>query len=137
MGVREALLHFQALLLQGARYFIAREELSSSSELSETCRELSKACQELSKACQELPRSVSRAVQTHVKDFSSSILYCKQKKTCCTSAASTGPRMVLASCDVCLGQSLDTDDILLGHVYDFRLWSRALTVSEVAAGCKV
>lgn len=45
--------------------------------------------------------------------------------------------MVLASCDVFLGQSLDTDDILLGHVYDFRLWSRALTVSEVAAGCKV
>lgn len=45
--------------------------------------------------------------------------------------------MVLEGCDVVLGQSLDTDEILLGHVYDFRLWSRALTVSEVAAGRKV
>ena len=45
--------------------------------------------------------------------------------------------MVLASCDVFLGQSLDTDGIFQGHVYDFRLWSRALTVSEVATGCKV
>lgn len=53
------------------------------------------------------------------------------------SDASTGPRMVLEGCDVFLGQSLDTDEILRGHVCDFRLWSRALTVSEVAAGRKV
>ncbi len=36
-----------------------------------------------------------------------------------------------------LGESLDTDGSLNGHVYDFRVWSRALATAEVAPGLKV
>lgn len=45
--------------------------------------------------------------------------------------------MLLEDCDMVVGESLDTDGSLSGHVYDFRLWSRALTASEVAPGLKV
>lgn len=45
--------------------------------------------------------------------------------------------MLLEDCDMLLGESLDTDGSLNGHVYDFRLWSRALATAEVAPGLKV
>jgi len=45
--------------------------------------------------------------------------------------------MLLEDCDILLGESLDTDGSLNGHVYDFRLWSRALATAEVATGLKV
>lgn len=48
-----------------------------------------------------------------------------------------GPRMLLEDCDMALGESLDTDGSFNGHVYDFRLWSRALTAADVAPGLKV
>ena len=36
-----------------------------------------------------------------------------------------------------LGHSLDTEGSFSGHVYDFRLWSRALSAADVAPGLKV
>lgn len=45
--------------------------------------------------------------------------------------------MLLEDCDMVVGQSLDTEGSLSGHVYDLRLWSRALAASEVAPGLKV
>eukprot|EP00752_Nemacystus_decipiens_P002251 g2132.t2 len=47
-----------------------------------------------------------------------------------------GPRMLLEDCDLVVGDSLDTEGSLTGHVYDFRLWSRALTAADVAPGLK-
>lgn len=36
-----------------------------------------------------------------------------------------------------IGASLDIETTMDGHVYDFRLWSRALSATDVAAGRKV
>lgn len=45
--------------------------------------------------------------------------------------------MVLGGCDFMLGASFDTEETLHACVYDFRIWSRALTVTDVAEGRKV
>ena len=45
--------------------------------------------------------------------------------------------MLLEDCDMVVGESLDFEGSLSGHVYDFRLWSRALTAADVAPGLKV
>lgn len=45
--------------------------------------------------------------------------------------------MLLEECDMMLGESLEVEGNFRGHVYDFRLWSRALTSAEVALGLKV
>lgn len=49
-----------------------------------------------------------------------------------------GPRMVIEDCDLVVGLSFETsNDSLFGHVYDLRLWSKALTVGNVARERKV
>lgn len=43
--------------------------------------------------------------------------------------------MVLDGCNLLVGESLETDSKLDGHVYDLRVWSRAIAVTDVA-GCR-
>lgn len=45
--------------------------------------------------------------------------------------------MLLEDCDMEIGASVESETIFPGHVYDFRLWSRALTAADVAPGLKV
>lgn len=45
--------------------------------------------------------------------------------------------MLLEDCDMLLGGSLESEDTLDGYIYDLRLWSRALSLAEVAPGRKV
>lgn len=56
---------------------------------------------------------------------------------CVRRAPPPGPRMMLEDCDMRVGESLDIERAFSGHVYDFRLWSRALAPDEVASGFKV
>lgn len=45
--------------------------------------------------------------------------------------------MVLEDCDMLLGDSLDNVGTLNGHIYDLRLWSRALGATDVTTRLKV
>ncbi|CAM9143892.1 unnamed protein product [Scytosiphon promiscuus] len=47
-----------------------------------------------------------------------------------------GPRMLLEDCDMVVGESLESEETLDGYIFDLRLWSRALTLAEVAQGRK-
>ncbi|CAN0181713.1 unnamed protein product [Pylaiella littoralis] len=47
-----------------------------------------------------------------------------------------GARILLEDSEMVIGSSLDIETTMDGHVYDFRLWSRALSATDVAAGRK-
>lgn len=45
--------------------------------------------------------------------------------------------MELEDCDLAIGLSLETDQRLTAHIYDFRLWGKALSVTDITNGRKV
>lgn len=45
--------------------------------------------------------------------------------------------MEIEDCELAIGVSFETEQRLTAHVYDFRLWGKALSVAEIASGRKV
>lgn len=45
--------------------------------------------------------------------------------------------MDIEDCELAVGMSFEIDQRLAAHVHDLRLWSRAVSASEIARGRKV